>query len=418
MLFIECKQIEQIHLSLGSDSISEMMLTWLTFNASDEVPSVVYYEKGETNSSAKHLLTASGYTEQFIDGGSQGKIRYIHRVKLNHLMSGRQYYYRIHQDDTWYSFKTIDGSTKKHKHLIFGDLGYEGGKLTTALQGELDEGDVSTMIQVGDMAYDLHSDDGTVGDLFMNMMQPMIATVPFQVLPGNHESAYNFSHYDARFTMIDQTSDTKNNHFYSFNVGLVHFVVFSTEYYRFTEYGTRQIENQYNWLREDLTFASSPANRTLRPWIVVLSHTPFYTKNLWAVVDSRRVTGHLLNPEKLFYDASVDIIICGHLHVYQRSWPIFNGKIYKKFYNEKSKAYVNSKAPIHLITGTGGCHYGLSPPKIYTISSDFIAFIDNNFSYTVMTVHNESHLQFEQKSAHQCNSTIDQFFILKTPKHK
>ena len=40
--------------------------------------------------------------------------------------------------------------------------------------------------------------------------------------------------------------------FFSFNVGPVHFVSFSSEYYYFTEYGTKQIGVQYNWLEKDL----------------------------------------------------------------------------------------------------------------------------------------------------------------------
>ena len=43
-----------------------------------------------------------------------------------------------------------------------------------------------------------------------------------------------------------------NGMFFSFNVGPVHFVSFSSEYYYFTNFGTKQIGVQYKWLEQDL----------------------------------------------------------------------------------------------------------------------------------------------------------------------
>ena len=40
--------------------------------------------------------------------------------------------------------------------------------------------------------------------------------------------------------------------FYSYNVGPVHFVSFSSEYYYFVNYGWEQIAAQYEWLKNDL----------------------------------------------------------------------------------------------------------------------------------------------------------------------
>ena len=45
------------------------------------------------------------------------------------------------------------------------------------------------ILHVGDMAYDLHTDNARVGDEFMNQIEPIAAYVPYQVCPGNHEEA-------------------------------------------------------------------------------------------------------------------------------------------------------------------------------------------------------------------------------------
>ena len=70
-----------------------------------------------------------------------------------------------------------------------------------------------------------------------------------------------------------------NNHFYSINIGPIHLISFSTEFYYFLEFGFRQVINQYNWLEQDLKEANLPENRALRPWIITMAHRPMYCSN-------------------------------------------------------------------------------------------------------------------------------------------
>lgn len=96
---------------------------------------------------------------------------------------------------------------------------------------------------------------GQVGDAFMNQIQPIAGYLPYMTCVGNHEQAYNFSNYVNRFSMPRLDSDSvggDNNHFYSINIGPVHLIGFSTEFYYFFQYGLTQVQNQYNWLENDL----------------------------------------------------------------------------------------------------------------------------------------------------------------------
>lgn len=48
---------------------------------------------------------------------------------------------------------------------------------------------------------------------------------------------------------------------YSFNLGPVHFIGFSTELYYFLNYGIKPLVKQFEWLEKDLTEANKPENR-------------------------------------------------------------------------------------------------------------------------------------------------------------
>ena len=82
------------------------------------------------------------------------------------------------------------------------------------------------------------------------------------------------------------------------NVGPVHLIAFSSEFYYFTQYGWHQIIEQYKWLERDLKVsrgiskicsiiaslillqeANKPENRVKQPWIITMCHRPLYCSN-------------------------------------------------------------------------------------------------------------------------------------------
>ena len=65
--------------------VTEMMMTWVTFAAN--VSSIVEYGlKDEALT-----MTASGDATKFVDGGSEHRVLYIHRVKLTDLKPATSY---------------------------------------------------------------------------------------------------------------------------------------------------------------------------------------------------------------------------------------------------------------------------------------------------------------------------------------
>ena len=161
----------------------------------------------------------------------------------------------------WHSFRTNLGPDSEPTLAIFADLGLVDAKSVPLLTREAMNGTIDAAMHVGDLAYDLHDDEGRKADAFMNMMQAVTARVPFQVVPGNHEERSNFSHFDHLFSMIDEGSKQRNNFYYSLNMGPMHVVSITNEFYFFyKKYGTQQILSQYNWLIHDLTQANRIAD--------------------------------------------------------------------------------------------------------------------------------------------------------------
>lgn len=75
-------QPEQVHLAFGSN-VSEIIVTWSTRN--DTTDSIVEYGIGG------FVLTATGTSELFVDGGSEKHSQYIHRVVLSGLTPSSKY---------------------------------------------------------------------------------------------------------------------------------------------------------------------------------------------------------------------------------------------------------------------------------------------------------------------------------------
>ena len=109
----------------------------------------------------------------------------------------------------------------------------------------------------------------------MEDIQPIAAYLPYMTSAGNHESAYNFSHYTNRFNMPGEDAKRTGNHYYSFDAGPAHVVAWNTEAFFFPEFfDEAYVARMYEWLEKDL--AAANANRENVPWIVAYSHRPMY----------------------------------------------------------------------------------------------------------------------------------------------
>lgn len=404
-------QPEQIHLSYG-DTLNTIVVTWSTLNKTGK--SVVEYGIGGL------ILEAKGNSTIFQSAGSLKRIQYIHRVKLSKLTWDSIYVYHCGNPDYGWSelfkFRVPPNPNVTPQWMptlaIFGDMGNENAVSLPFLQEEVQRGMYDAIIHAGDFAYDMDSENGKVGDEFMNQIQPIAAYVPYMTCPGNHEEANNFSDYRARFSMPGGTEGL----FYSFNMGPVHFVSISTEVYYFLQYGLKMLANQFEWLLNDLEEANRPENRAVRPWIVVYGHRPMYCSN--NNNDDCTSYGTLtriglpvvkwFGLEEVFCKYGVDLLIWAHEHSYERLWPIYNYKVYNGSY---AAPYRNPRAPVHITTGSAGCKE--LHDEFKEVAPPWSAFRSTDFGYMRMKVVNSSHLYMEQISIDLEGAVIDHLWLVR-----
>jgi len=205
-------------------------------------------------------------------------------------------------------------------------------------------------------------------------MAALTANNVYMTCPGNHEvtcfqlgdefcvtdTYRNFSAYLNRFRMPGDESGGYKNLWYSFDYGMVHVVAITTE----TDFpnapagpGTtlnggnfQGLTQQLAWLEADLIAANN--NRAQVPWIIVTGHRPFYGSlpAFPALPGNCAACSSVFEPLIQLYN--VDFYFCGHVHWYERLYPIdANG-------NPLATNYNNQPGPIHVTNGAGGAAEG------------------------------------------------------------
>ncbi|PIC31363.1 hypothetical protein B9Z55_012089 [Caenorhabditis nigoni] len=395
-------KVEQVHLSL-SGNMDEMVVTWLT---QGPLPNVTPYVSFGLSKNALQW-TARATTTSWKDQGSHGYVRYTHRATMTKMVPGDQYYYRVGSSQDMsdvFHFWQPD-PTKNLRAAIFGDLSvYKGTPTINQLIDATHDDHFDVIIHIGDIAYDLHDDEGDRGDAYMKAIQPFAAYVPYMVLPGNHESDSNFNQIINRFTM-PKNGVYDNNLFWSFGYGFVHFIALNSEYY--AENHKKEANAQYKWLEQDLA-------KNKQKWTIVMFHRPWYCSthsasgcNDYSDMLSRKGNSEMPGLEKLLHDHNVDMILYGHKHTYERMWPIYDGVGYK---SGDSGHIKNAKAPVYILTGSAGCHTHEGPSD--TTPQLFSADRLGQYGYTRLKVYNSSMIStYFVDTSDKVGNFMDRFYL-------
>jgi len=401
---------EQIHISAGL-SPDIMSFNWLTWDYPIETTSHVMIGDAPHPSSLKLLET--GDTHLFTDCGYQQTQRVIHEVKVNNLNASTTYYYSVgdpqHGFSDIYSFTTgPDADTLEdslpHNFIMFGDMGNVNSQACEPATQMVLEGDINAVLHFGDMAYNMYENNGSAGDEFMRDITTMASHAPYMVCMGNHESAYNFSHYTQRFrgqplpkssapqTVWTESGELPNNWYYSFNYGLVHFISISSEIYFDFPWMAR---DQYEWLIQDLEIANQ--NRSNAPWIIAYHHRPLYCTGEGDECGAQAFimrNGYFMNGswqyslEDAYYKYGVDFVITGHVHNYERVYDIYREKT-----NQKT---TDMTATTYIVNGDAGNREGHHAFNKSIRQPSWSAFRSTAYSFSKFVVYNKTHIHHQQ----------------------
>ena len=266
----------------------------------------------------------------------------------------------------------------------------------------------------GDLAYDLEDNNGKKGDDFFNIWQPLWTTRPAVLSPGNHDMFDNYSLLDYRFRMplYNQTK----NHYYSFDVGLAHFVAIDHDFY-YTVADSQAQERMFSWVENDLIAATSEENRTIRPWVIVFTHRPIYCSvNSMADKPSGRCYnfyGQYAIWDELFHKYGVDLYLSGHVHSYERMGPIYkNQSQHYDVSNDANGVQIISgvSSPIYIVEGGPGNDYYMPSAPIPTLNYSIMT--DINVGFSALSIVNETSLYWKRVKSSD-GSIIDQFYLNK-----
>jgi len=202
-------------------------------------------------------------------------------------------------DASAFSFAVI-GDTEARPHI--------NDRLAQAIWGERPH----FVINVGDLTdggQRPHRFEWTL-EYFLGLNQ-LLGRIPTLPVPGNGESdLYWYQHYHAL---------PPPHHYYTFGFGNAEFFLLDSN--RPLGPGS----DQYDWLDRQL-------GRSNARWKFVAHHHPAYTSDEDDYGDTWRGGSQLGDANvrgivPLYEKHSVDIVFFGHLHTYERSWPIADGRV-------------------------------------------------------------------------------------------
>jgi alkaline phosphatase D len=135
--------------------------------------SVAYRPIGDCAPEHNDWIYASANRRYFNAGEDTDNWEYIYTADMSNLKDFCGYEYTVGTVVVWSSKYTFYTRTKSEegedlvRAIIFGDMGSTNNTDTLdMMKNELNSTDI--LFHIGDIAYDLHSDNGAIGDTYLN----------------------------------------------------------------------------------------------------------------------------------------------------------------------------------------------------------------------------------------------------------
>lgn len=285
----------------------------------------------------------------------------IHEIVLKDLKVQTNYFYRVSSANNdgvkvasqIYTFQTAVRQDSPFAFVVIGDNRTYPERFARVITLAWAERP-NFVLNVGDVVT-----KGSVKEQWIKeYLQPaaeLMRRVPTYVAIGNHEGNadwyYKYVSYPAP------------ENYYSFDYGNAHFAIIDSNK------NLSKDSEQYKWLDKDL-------RRSKARWKFVAHHHPPYSSDEDGYGDTHRGKSRLgdMNVRQLvplYEKHNVDIVWYGHIHDYERTWPIRAGKVDQ------------SRGVVYIQTGGGGAKLADFAP----VRSWFTAKVLRNWQYCLVTIH-------------------------------
>jgi predicted phosphodiesterase len=218
---------------------------------------------------------------------------------------------------------------------------------------------------------------------------------------GNHENSDSegYQTYKSHFGL--------GNPYYSFNYNNVHVLVMDTDRTSFSSGSS-----QYNFVRNDLNAAKGNSNIK---WIIVYMHKPMYTSpnscSSSGCTNGGDTAKSLRSNYHAFFDSiGVDVVLYGHVHNAQRTFPIkYSGGSTPTKTSTATTDYNDPQGEVHAVVGTGGINFHALSGK-----ASWVKFQqDDKFGILDIKITNNGY-KLEGRYWTNGGSQLDKFTITKT----
>jgi hypothetical protein len=357
------------HLAYGNDPRTEMTVSWQVPAAVDKpfirIGANPWELSRKIPAEVRALHTPAGV------GASGDHTQYYLHAKLTHLRPGRTYYYGVghqgfdpaerHLLGTLGTFTTAPDRKAPFTFTAFGDQGvsYHGLANDALILGQ----NPAFHLHAGDIAYadpagaGKTSDDGfdsRVWDQFLYQTESVAKQVPWMVSYGNHdmEAWYSPNGYggeEARWTLPDNGPDRKNlPGVYSFVYGNTAVISLDANDVSWEIPANLGISGgtQTKWLEAQLK--KFRASKDIDFVVVFFHHCAYCTSTSHASEGGVRKEW-----VPLFEKYTVDLVINGHNHVYERTDVIKGNQVAKKL-PIGGTAYPETDGVVYVTAGAAG----------------------------------------------------------------
>ncbi len=298
-----------------------------------------------TNSKVQYGTSLSNLDMVATSNGSNTE----HTITLTNLTPSTTYYYAVGNSTSQlttpsesYRFKTnpIPGIAVPTRVWAIGDFG-KGNAEQVAVKNSYmqydDSSKTDVWIWLGDNVYNDGTDAEYQQKLFqLNGFSNVFNWLPFWPSPGNHD--YNTVWEESAFFGIPYSNIDFEDHqgpyfemvhvptqaeaggypsqyelFYSFDYGDVHFLSLNSEVYDFTQTFSG-INQMKQWIEQDLM-------QNTRTFTIAYFHQPPYSKGSHDSDAPEELVMKAMRERviPLLEEYDIDLVICGHSHVFERS---------------------------------------------------------------------------------------------------